>query len=65
MGHGSFGDGGFRAVGAPVAQHGFAQSFGIAFAVFRKLDDLLSDDIVGNVAAINAPKRLSSHRQDP
>ncbi|MET0224787.1 MAG: hypothetical protein ABW346_10480, partial [Terrimicrobium sp.] len=45
----------------PLLQHSFAQTFGIAFAGFRKLDYLLRDDIVGNVAAINKPKRFPCH----
>ena len=44
-----------------MLQHGFAQPLGIAFAGFRKLDYLLRDDIVGNVAAINKPKRYQCH----
>ena len=47
--------------GAPSVQHGFAQPLGIAFAGFRKLDYLLRDDVVGNVAAINKPKRYPCH----
>jgi hypothetical protein len=45
----------------PLPQHAFAQLLGIAFAGFRKLDYLLRDDVVGNVAAINKPKRYPCH----
>jgi hypothetical protein len=45
----------------PLLQHGFAQPLGVAFAGFRKLDYLLRDDIVGNVASINKPKRCQCH----
>ena len=44
-----------------MLQHGFAQPLGIALPGFRKLDYLLRDDIVGNVAAINKPKRYQCH----
>jgi hypothetical protein len=56
LGDGILGDG-----GAPLVQHSLAQPLGIAFAEFRKLDYLLRDDIVGNVAAINKPKRNQCH----
>jgi hypothetical protein len=39
--------------GAPLVQHGFAQPLGVPLSGFCKLNWLLRDDIVGNVAAIN------------
>ena len=44
----------------PLLQHAFGQPLGIALPGFRKLDYLLRDDIVGNVAAINKPQRNSA-----
>ena len=61
LGDGGLGDGILGDGGAPSVQHGFAQPLGIAFAGFRKIDYLLRDDIVGNVAAINKPKRYPCH----
>ena len=45
----------------PLLQHCFAQPLGIAFPGFRKLDYLLRDYIIRNVAAINKPKRYECH----
>jgi hypothetical protein len=45
----------------PLLQHRFAQPFGIAFARFRKLDYLLRDDIVANVATMNKAKGYYCH----
>ena len=41
----------------PLLQHGFAQPLGVALPGFRKLDDLVRNYIIGNVASIKKPKR--------
>jgi hypothetical protein len=43
----------------PLLQHRFAQPLGVSLSGFRNLDYLLRNDIVGKVAAINKPKRIS------
>ena len=47
--------------GAPALQYSVAETFGVVLPGFRKFDDLASYDFVGNVAAINKPKRYRCH----
>ena len=47
--------------GAPPLQYSLAETFGIVLPGFRKLDDLACYDFIGNVAAINKPKRYRCH----
>ena len=55
------GDGGLGDGTTPLLQHGFAQPLGVPLSGFCKLDEFLRDEIVGDVAAINKPKRYQCH----
>jgi hypothetical protein len=44
-----------------LLQHRFAQPFRVSLSGFRDLDYLLRDDVVGDIAAINKPKRNQCH----
>lgn len=47
--------------GAPPLQYSLAETVGIVLPGFRKLDDLAGYDFIGNVVAINKPKRYRCH----